>query len=155
MTQPLITPAEVLALAFTSTESLPEESITPSRIESASLQYIRPALGSLYEHLSDTRYAEFVDTFIKPPLAHYVRYQMIDDHSAQIATWGIMQHKTDYALAATNSQTEHLRRQARNDAEQLLQKAITQIETHPADYPEYDPKENIRNRVVLKGGFVL
>lgn len=48
-----------------------------------------------------------------------------------------------------------LRRQARNDADTLLDKAIDYVENNPAMFPEYDPKENIRRRVLIKGGFIL
>ena len=42
-----------------------------------------------------------------------------------------------------------------DDADTLLDKAIDYVENNPAMFPEYDPKENIRRRVLIKGGFIL
>lgn len=151
----LITAAEVLETAFPSNEYIPEEMIVPTRIETAQLEFLRPAFGKLYDKLGEEPYATFCRTYIKPALAYYVRYLMVDEQCAAIGAAGVRQNKSSYTEAVPDSRLHRLRRQARNDADTLLDKAIDYVENNPAMFPEYDPKENIRHRILIKGGFIL
>ena len=155
MTDLLITAAEVLETAFPSNEYVPEGMIFPARIETAQLGFLRPVFGKLYDKLGEEPYAAFCRTYIKPALAYYVRYLMVDEQCAAIGAAGVRQNKSAYTEAVPDSRLHRLRRQARNDADTLLDKAIDYVENNPAMFPEYDPKENIRRRVLIKGGFIL
>ena len=155
MTDLLITAAEVLETAFPSNEYVPEGMIVPARIETAQLGFLRPVFGKLYDKLGEEPYAAFCRTYIKPALAYYVRYLMVDEQCAAIGAAGVRQNKSAYTEAVPDSRLHRLRRQARNDADTLLDKAIDYVENNPAMFPEYDPKENIRRRVLKKGGFIL
>ena len=155
MTDLLITAAEVLETAFPSNEYVPEGMIVPARIETAQLGFLRPVFGKLYDKLGEEPYAAFCRTYIKPALAYYVRYLMVDEQCAAIGAAGVRQNKSAYTEAVPDSRLHRLRRQARNDADTLLDKAIDYVENNPEMFPEYDPKENIRRRVLIKGGFIL
>ena len=155
MTDLLITAAEVLETAFPSNEYVPEGMIVPARIETAQLGFLRPVFGKLYDKLGEEPYAAFCRTYIKPALAYYVRYLMVDEQCAAIGAAGVRQNKSAYTEAVPDSRLHRLRRQARNDADTLLDKAIDYVENNPAMFPESDPKENIRRRVLIKGGFIL
>ena len=155
MTDLLITAAEVLETAFPSNEYVTEGMIVPARIETAQLGFLRPVFGKLYDKLGEEPYAAFCRTYIKPALAYYVRYLMVDEQCAAIGAAGVRQNKSAYTEAVPDSRLHRLRRQARNDADTLLDKAIDYVENNPAMFPEYDPKENIRRRVLIKGGFIL
>ena len=155
MTDLLITAAEVLETAFPSNEYVPEGMIVPARIETAQLGFLRPVFGKLYDKLGEEPYAAFCRTYIKPALAYYVRYLMVDEQCAAIGAAGVRQNKSAYTEAVPDSRLHRLRRQARNDADTLLDKAIDYVENNPAMFPEYDRKENIRRRVLIKGGFIL
>ena len=155
MTDLLITAAEVLETAFPSNEYVPEGMIVPARIETAQLGFLRPVFGKLYDKLGEEPYAAFCRTYIKPALAYYVRYLMVDEQCAAIGAAGVRQNKSAYTEAVPDSRLHRLRRQARTDADTLLDKAIDSVENNPALFPEYDPKENIRRRVLIKGGFIL
>ena len=155
MTDLLITAAEVLETAFPSNEYVPEGMIVPARIETAQLGFLRPVFGKLYDKLGEEPYAAFCRTYIKPALAYYVRYLMVDEQCAAIGAAGVRQNKSAYTEAVPDRRLHRLRRQARNDADTLLDKAIDYVENNPAMFPEYDPKENIRRRVLIKGGFIL
>ena len=155
MTDLLITAAEVLETAFPWNEYVPEGMIVPARIETAQLGFLRPVFGKLYDKLGEEPYAAFCRTYIKPALAYYIRYLMVDEQCAAIGAAGIRQNKSAYTEAVPDSRLHRLRRQARNDADTLLDKAIDYVENNPAMFPEYDPKENIRRRVLIKGGFIL
>ena len=147
MTDLLITAAEVLETAFPSNEYVPEGMIVPARIETAQLGFLRPVFGKLYDKLGEEPYAAFCRTYIKPALAYYVRYLMVDEQCAAIGAAGVRQNKSAYTEAVPDSRLHRLRT--------LLDKAIDYVENNPAMFPEYDPKENIRRRVLIKGGFIL
>ena len=120
MTDLLITAAEVLETAFPSNEYVPEGMIVPARIETAQLGFLRPVFGKLYDKLGEEPYAAFCRTYIKPALAYYVRYLMVDEQCAAIGAAGVRQNKSAYTEAVPDSRLHRLRRQARNDADTLL-----------------------------------
>ena len=99
MTDLLITAAEVLETAFPSNEYVPEGMIVPARIETAQLGFLRPVFGKLYDKLGEEPYAAFCRTYIKPALAYYVRYLMVDEQCAAIGAAGIRQNKSAYTEA--------------------------------------------------------
>ena len=96
MTDLLITAAEVLETAFPSNEYVPEGMIVPARIETAQLGFLRPVFGKLYDKLGEEPYAAFCRTYIKPALAYYIRYLMVDEQCAAIGAAGIRQNKSAY-----------------------------------------------------------
>lgn len=85
----LITPAEVLETAFPATEQFRDDLIRPTMIEVAQLQYLQPVFGTLFDALEEERYSDFVSTYIKPPLAYYIRCMVIDELTASVGTLGI------------------------------------------------------------------
>lgn len=93
MTDLLITAAEVLETAFPSNEYVPEGMIVPARIETAQLGFLRPVFGKLYDKLGEEPYAAFCRTYIKPALAYYVRYLMVDEQCAAIGAAGVRQNQ--------------------------------------------------------------
>ena len=91
----LITPAEVLETAFPATEQFRDDLIRPTMIEVAQLQYLQPVFGALFDALEEERYSDFVSTYIKPPLAYYIRCMVIDELTASRAVRGLQRHQTD------------------------------------------------------------
>ena len=139
----LISSAEALSLAFTPAEFQREELIPAVTIETAQLRYLKPAFGPLYDCLNEPRYEAFVERYVKPALACYVRALVIDARAAAVGPSGIVQARTQYTEAAPA------------EAETLLEEAIEFVERHPEDFPEYDPDLGIRRRVLFKGGLIL
>ena len=138
----LITPAEVLETAFPATEQFRDDLIRPTMIEVAQLQYLQPVFGALFDALEEERYSDFV-------------CMVIDELTASVGTLGILQEKSDYGSPASIRLQERLRRQARTTAERLLDRAVGVIEANPESFPEYDPEQNLRHCLLLKGGFIL
>ena len=139
----LITPTEVLEIAFPATEQFREELIRPSLIEAAQLQHLKPIFGKLYDQLGESQYSAFTADYLKAPLAYYIRCMVIDEMCAAVGTTGILQRKTDYGSAASIRQQERLLR------------AIEQVESNPELFPEYEPDQNLRKTLLFKGGFVF
>ncbi len=85
----LITPSEVISLAFLPREDISEDSIRTLKIEVAEQRYIRPRFGdALFDEFSEGLYPDFVENYIKPTLAHYVKAEVIDELSVQISNDG-------------------------------------------------------------------
>ncbi len=151
----LIAPDEVWEIAFPGSDYLSRENITPTQIEAAQLKYLKPALGKLYEALEESRYASLVAESLKAPLAWYVRSLVLEELSATTGSLGVAQPKSDYTTPLSPKQILSLRKQARNRADTLLDRAIETIEASPSTFPEYDSKQNIRHQLSTRGGIVL
>lgn len=151
----LITPAEVLELAFPSNQYIPEEMILPAKIETAQYRFLKPALGDLYACLTEERFELFLDRFVKPALAYYVRYLIIDDLCALPGAAGLLQAETDYAESAPEKNMERMKRQAKEDADVLLRQALEYVADHAEQFPEYDVEQEKSHKVCMKGGFIF
>ena len=151
----LMTPAEVATVAFPGSLD-PEGSFVPvSSIVAAQQKFLKPALNGLYERLEQGAYVELLEEYVKPALAHYVRYLLLPTISAQVGTTGVVQPRSASFGAASDKAVEAIRRRTRSDAAALMRRLIEHIETLAADYPEYDPAQNVLNRVSTAGGIVL
>ncbi|WP_294600984.1 hypothetical protein [uncultured Rikenella sp.] len=86
----LIHPEEVVGLAFAADDPIDPDNVREMRIEAAQLRYIRPTFGdAMYESMRRERYPEFVYTFIKPALAHFVRYELIVELAVRSSGRGV------------------------------------------------------------------
>ena len=144
----LITPAQAVALAFADGEYLAPESVTQSDIAAAEQRYIVPVIGRrLYEKLLAGSHASFTTEYLAAPAAFFTRIALqprLDVRTGQCGT--VAPKSAAYQPAGTQA----LRRQART----LLRRAAEHLETHAAEFPEYDPHENILNRCTTDGNFV-
>ena len=76
----LITPIEIISLAFSKREIMNPENIRYSSIDIAQERYIASRLGyELYDRLIGDEFYDFTERYIKPALSYYVRYMLIDD----------------------------------------------------------------------------
>ncbi len=149
----LITPDEVIKLAFSPTEQIKPSAIVESKIIAAEEKYIRPVLGGLFEALKEGKYPELLDEYIKPALAYYVRYGVIPDLSLKLNNMGAQTAFTGHTNAATDKQRGEMRMQAKDDADALLSKALRRISN--GDYLEYNPEKNVRGKVIMNGGLII
>lgn len=85
----LITPNEVVNYAFTPREEISPQVIKAAKIDVVSNHFVRPRFGdTLFERFEAGEYTQFVDSFLKPVLAHYVRYAIIDELSIHMSDNG-------------------------------------------------------------------
>jgi hypothetical protein len=101
----------------------------------------------------DGEYTDFVDEYIKPPLAYYVRYLVLPGVSIQLSNMGAFIPENDFSKGATNRQRDTLRQSALMIAEPLMEKAIRFICDNPSDFPDYKKKNKKQSRV--KGGIIF
>ena len=151
----LITPAQAVALAFADGEYLAPESVTQSDIAAAEQRYIVPVIGRrLYEKLLSGSHAGFTTEYLAAPAALFTRIALqprLDVGTGQCGT--VAPKSAAYQPAGTQALRE-LQRSLRRQARTLLRRAAEHLETHAAEFPEYDPHKNILNRCTTDGNFV-
>ena len=151
----LITPAEVIEIAFAANDQIDRSVITENRIEAAQLKFLAPRLRKMYDALTEGKYDSFNLTYIKPALAHFVRYAVFLNLSVHIGNKGTVRTKTIDATVATPAETGILRREAREAANALLERAIDYLRKNAGEFPEFCPEKCRRRRVRVNGGIVL
>ena len=129
----LVTPLQVLKLAFGEGEYLPPEIIAEADIAGAEQRHIVPVVGrALYEKLLAGSYPDFRTEYLASPAALF----------------------TAYAQPAGDTARRHLRRALLAQARMLLHRAAEHLRAHRDEFPEYDPENDIFNRCTTDGGFV-
>ena len=138
----LVTPLQVLKLAFGEGEYLPPEIIAEADIAGAEQRHIVPVVGrALYENLASPA-ALFTRAVLQPRL---------DVRTGQCGTTA---PKSAYAQPAGDTARRHLRRALLAQARTLLHRAAEHLRAHRDEFPEYDPENDIFNRCTTDGGFV-
>lgn len=135
---------QVVELAFSAGNPVSPTSIRETKIVVAQERYLRPELGRLYDAVLDGKYPDLLDDYLRPALAHYVRYAIIPDLSIRLSDKGVQTHFSEHASVATDVQRDELRRQDKEDADILLALAVRHIAAHPDLYPEYAPQDTAR-----------
>ena len=151
----LISPAEIMEIAFSASEKVRPDLINDIKIDTAQTKFLKPVLGKLFGRLSDESNTDFVEEYIKPPLAMFVKYLILDDATASIGTMGIITSETEYGNPITDKQLSRLKKRVLNSANCMLNKALEYIIENPELFSEYNAEENIKNRVIMKNGLIL
>lgn len=85
----LISPQEVIDIAFPANPRIRPATISHSKIIVAQERFIRPALGKIYQKLPQASFAAFVEEYIKPSLAFFVKFSVIDEIAIAISDDGV------------------------------------------------------------------
>ena len=155
----LITPAEVVALAFTDKNFLPSK-ILSTHLMIAHDGFLRPALGDdFYNHLVtdslNSAETALVNDYLKAPLAMYVRYIIMPDIIAHASNTGVQLIQPTGTLSASDRQAGVLRDQAKQNAEILMSMAIRFIEKYPDSFPLYSYYDTVVSTTKIRGGVIL
>lgn len=151
----LITPLQVLRLAFGEGEYLPPESVTEADIAAAERRYLVPVIGlTLYEKLLGGACADFRTGYLEAPAALFTRAVLQPRLDVRTGQCGTVAPKSAAYQPAGPQALRELQRSLRRQARTLLRRAAGHLETHAAEFPEYDPHENILNRCTTDGNFV-
>lgn len=152
----LITPREVLELAFPASPSMSEDTITEAVIVAAQQKFIRPVLGAwMYEHALQGRREQLMNDYLKPALALYVKLLLIPTLSSSMGDLGVVQYKSGVFAPASEKSLAALKKRTKSDADALMRRAVEHIEANPSMYTDYDPADNVLNRTSLTGGVAL
>lgn len=151
----LISPLQVLKLAFGDGEYLPPETIAETDIATAEQRYIVPVIGhNLHEKLLGGSYAEFRTEYLAAPAALFTRLALQPRLDIRTGQCGTTAPKTSYGQPADKAALRRLQRALRSEARTLLRRASQYLCTHREGFPEYDPENDIYNRCTTDGGFV-
>lgn len=151
----LITPAQVISLAFDEREYLTPCSIAPCDIAAAEQRYIVPVIGrELYEKLLAGSHPEFTAEYLAAPAAIFTRLAIQPRLDIRTGQRGTVAPKSDDSQPATAQALRELQRTLRSQARSLLRRAAQHLELHTGEFPEYDPACNILKRCSTDGDFV-
>ena len=152
----LITPREVIDLAFTESGYLPPEAIGTTDITAAEARYLIPITGAaLWQRLSEGDYPELRSAYAAPAAACAVRVAVQPALDLRSGSGGTTVPKSSACQPAGKEQLIAARRTLRTRLSALLQSLSDHLDTHTSDYPEYNPEENVLHRVLIAGGIVL
>lgn len=155
MAQNIITPTEVIAIAFSDGEYISAEAITASDIVAATERWIRPIVGqALLDEVAKGRYAELKEEYIIPAMAVCTRLLVQPRLNVQTSQLGLSSPASNHHKAADGKARAELQRALRQRAQSLRERLSDHLEQHAAEYKEYNTKENILNRCRCDGGFV-
>lgn len=151
----LLTPAEVVRLAFAPDDCLPPDAVTEADIAAAEQRYLVPTIGpALHERLLTDNDRSFLDHYLAAPLALFTRVLIQPRLDIRTGRTGTAAPKPDGGTAAGPEACRALRTALLAEARSLLRRAVARIEAYPRAFPEYDPAQNILNRCSIHGKLV-
>jgi hypothetical protein len=145
----LITAERVYALAFSSEEPYSPSAITEADIAEAESRYLLPIIGEeLYIAISS--YGRLKTEYIEPMVAAWVRY-IVEPH---LATRCCTCYAEGRVTEAVNVHMKRVMRALREKAVALTRRLSDHLNSHSADYVEYNPETNPLNRCFIYGNIV-
>lgn len=138
----IITPSEVVEYAFSPREEISPGSIRPTKIDIAAEHFVRPRFGDeLYERFLGGEYLPFVDEYVKPALAHYVRYVMVDDISIQLTDNGAVVFENEELQSQHSKQTASQGNE--NSNQNASQKSSSTQQSNDSQHQEQTTKSTL------------
>lgn len=151
----LISPARATALAFADGEQIVSGTLTQSDLAAAERRYIRPVVGAaLHDRLAEGAYADFTEEYLAAAAALAARLATQPRLDIRTGPCGTAAPHSEHYRPAGEEALARLRQSLRTQLRALLRRATEYLEAHPADFPEYDPQENILNRCTTDGNLI-
>jgi len=151
----LITPEEILELAFSPVDQIDPQVLTHSRIEAARLKFLVPVFGELCSLLGTERFAYLLNGFVKPALAFFVKYAILQELAVRIGNDGITQIGLPDQQPAEPALVESLRRDSLHAGHLFLRRGLEYLRRHESEFPELKMKRYRRVRREMHGGILL
>lgn len=159
----MITAQEVIDIAFNDVNFLPSK-IKSSYIDIAMYDFLRPEIGAdFYDAIIADQEKQtptpaittFVNTYLKPSLAFYVKYVAIPDIATSLSNMGLINEFSQTSNTVSDRQRGELMQQTKNNAEALMKKAIDYLEKNSTDFPDYNTEEKVSEKVKVRGGIIF
>lgn len=151
----LITPVQVVRLAFAPDDCLPPDAVAEADIAAAEQRYLVPVIGAaLHQRLINDTDRSFVDHYLAAPLALYTRLLIQPRLDVRAGRGGTTAPNPSGASPAAAEARRAVRTALLTEARALLRRAVARIEAYPRSFPEYDARENVLNRCRLDGKLV-
>ena len=153
--QTLITPAQVVALAFADGEYISPEALLEADIAAASHSYIEPVAGrALCDALVAGRYPELLADYVAPALAMAVRTLLQRALNVRTGQMGLVVPDISGAQAAVQSAAAELQRSLTERRRLLLGRLSDYLAANEEQFPEYDASHDAMRKCRIYGGFV-
>lgn len=150
-----ISPARIAEYAFRAPNFINAAAISDATILAAQQKFIRPALGPLYDEICAGRYPDFLEEYIQPPLALYVKLLMMPSLAVQAGGGGVAEASSENLTKAGDSKFRYAVRRLRSDAAALMDRAAAHLDANRESFPEYEPRADVRRRRSIEGGVIL
>ena len=149
----LITPEDVLKIAFCEAEYIRPTTISNTDIEVATNRYILPIVGhDLVVSLLNGQYPTLLEHYVAPALAFAVRHTVQPTLNLRTADSGLLSPRTENHTAPQQSAVEAYSTSIKSRMRELLCRLSDHL--NGGSYAEYNHKSNILNRCSIDGGFV-
>lgn len=153
--QPLITPAEAVASAFSDGEYIAPEAIGASDLLAAEARYLQPVAGErLCAALRAGSYPELLADYVLPALAACTRLLVQPRLDVRCGSAGTVVPASATLEPAGDRRAAALHKALRMRAQTLLRRLAGHLDGCAGRYPEYDPDANILNRCSIYGNLV-
>lgn len=155
MVKSIITPAEVVATAFSDGGYIAPESIAEVDITTATERWIRPVVGqALLDGVAEGRYADLKRDYLAPAVALYTRYLVQPRLNVATNQLGLTTPAGSSHKAAEKTAREELMRALKIRARTALKRLSDYLDANTALFAEYNPSKDILKRCSCDGGFV-
>lgn len=150
----IITPAEVIRLAFADGGYVAPEAIGEGDITAAVSRWVEPVAGAaVCAAVASGRYPD-----LKPHLATAAaactRLEVQPRLNVRTGQAGLTEPAGIFAAAAAESARIELMRSLKVQAHAMLLRLTEYLDENAASIPEYDPRANVLKRCRTDGGFV-
>lgn len=141
----LVSPSEVASLAFGSSNTLDESAIPLCSILAAEQSFLLPAIGEeLYEELraekGGARGGEFVEEYLKQPIAFYVAARLLPTLAVRVGEVGVVRLAGESFEVVDEEMLRKVVARLRAEADTLLARATTYLASHLELFPAYNPQ---------------
>ena len=151
----VITPAEVVEVAFSDCGYLSSDVVAEADIAVAVERWITPVVGEpLLEAVAAGRYAELKSDYLLPAIALYTRLVVQPRLNGATGQLGLTVVGASTQRAASDGVRQELQRAIKERASGALKRLSRYLDEHADEIAEYDEKCNILKRCSCDGGFV-
>ncbi len=155
MKQTLISPETVIELAFNDGENFDAGAISVVDIAIAEERHVVAVVGSeMYAAMREGRYADFCAEYVAPVVALRTRLLMLPSMVARSGRFGVSVPASSQMKSPSDRQVERLERSLREKARTMQYRMSRYLNVNAAQFPEYNPLENVLNRCSNDGNFV-
>lgn len=155
MKQTLITPEKVASLAFNDGEFFDAASISAIDIAVAEERHVVAVVGSaMYAAMCRGAYADFCEEYVAPVVALRTRLLMLPSMVARSGRFGVSVPASSTMKAPSDAQVRLLERSLREKARTMQHRMSRYLNDNAAQFPEYNPRENVLNRCSNDGNIV-
>lgn len=146
----LITPKDVLRLAYSTEEMLPSSIVLDVDIIEAECRHILPILGKgVMARLVAGEYKELMNDYVAPALALWTRYGI-----EQVAHHRSAACHNEHPTGADNERLRTTLHALRNKASALTRRLSDYLNANSESFTEYDPDKNPLNRCFIHGNII-